>query len=171
MFGYHEIPLHIEQDGIILSVKREGENLRYKRACLEEEVEKTLLAGSGKILLNPVEPLNKPKVLTRYLLIEFNNALVVEPKGKKTIFLTFPIEIAVYISSKKQFEVIDILSLPRQKFALYGDPRNGLICKYWRSAVSPTMLSLDPLWEGHILQHYRDSLDKKSRCHINKEAL
>ena len=89
MFGYHKIPLHIEQDGIPLSVQREGENLLYKRACLEEEVEKTLLAGTGKVLLNPVEPLNKPKVLTQYLLIEFEKALVIEPRGTERISLHF----------------------------------------------------------------------------------
>jgi hypothetical protein len=150
MFGYYDIPLQIVQEGISLFLQKEGESLVYKRDCLEEHVEKRLLATEGKILLNPVEPLNKPKALSSYFLVEFERSLVVEPRGTRKIFLTFPIEIAVYISLEKDFEVIDIFTLARQKFTLYGDPRNGVICKYWRSDVYAPMPSLDPVREGLI---------------------
>jgi hypothetical protein len=150
MFGYHEMPLQIEQDGISLSLQKQGDSLIYKRSCLEQEIEKTLLTGTGKILLNPVEPLNKPKAVTQLLLIEFEKSLVLKPRVKRTIFVTFPIEIAACISSKKELEVIDIFSLSRQKFTLYGDPQNGVICKYWKSPVSSTAPRLNTLQEGFI---------------------
>jgi hypothetical protein len=94
MFGYHDIPFSIEQEGITLSVQKEGENILYMRECLGESVEKIFLAGPTKALLNPVKPANKPKVVTSYLLIEFENTLQVEPKGTRSIFHTFPVEIA-----------------------------------------------------------------------------
>lgn len=148
MYGHYDIPLKIEEEGICLSVQKDGDNLVYKRDCLEEHVEKRLLATEGRVLLNPVEPLNKPKALSSYLLVEFERGLVVEPKGTRRIFLTFPIEIAAYISLDKDFEVIDIFTLARQKFALYGDPRNGVICKHWKSDVYAAIPSLNLLREG-----------------------
>jgi len=95
MFGQYDIPIRIEQEGITVSVQKEGENILYMRECLGESVEKILVAGSGKLLLNPVEPVNKPTTLPSHLLIEFVNTLQVEPKGTMNIFLTFPVEIAV----------------------------------------------------------------------------
>jgi hypothetical protein len=150
MFGYYDVPLKIVEEGISLCVQKEGKGLVYRRECLEEQIEKNLLASKGKILLNPVEPVNKPKALTSYLLIEFEKALMTEPKGTKTVFLTFPVEIGVYITTDKDFEILDILTLTKQKFTLYGDPKNGVICKYWKSPVYSTMPSPDPIREGFI---------------------
>jgi len=150
MFGSYNVPFSIVQEEISLSVQKDGKSLIYRRDCLGEQVEKSLLASKGKILLNPVEPVNRPKALTSYLLIEFEKTLMAEPKGTKTIFLTFPVEIAVYILSKEDFEIIDILTLTRQKYTLYGDPKDGVICKYRKSPVYSTMPSLDPIREGLI---------------------
>jgi len=66
MYGYYNIPLRIEKEGISLSVEKEGEILVYRRECLDEKVEKVLLASNSKILLSPVEPLSKPKEITPY---------------------------------------------------------------------------------------------------------
>ena len=150
MFGQYDIPIRIEQEGITVSVQKEGENILYTRECLGESVEKILVAGSGKLLLNAVEPVNKPTTLPSHLLIEFANTLQVEPKGTMNIFLTFPVEIAVFMPSNEEFEVIDAFTLARQKFTLYGDPINGVICKYWKSSIYTAEPSLNRIEEGLI---------------------
>jgi len=150
MFGQYDIPIRIEQEGITISVQKEEENFLYRRECLGESVEKILLAGPTKALLNPVEPVNKPKALASHLLIEFASILQVEPKGTRNIFLTFPVEIAVYISTNEEFEVIDTFTMSRQKFTLYGDPINGVICKYWKSSIYPAKPPLNHMEEGFI---------------------
>jgi hypothetical protein len=150
MLGQYDIPIRIEQEGITVSVQKEGENILYMRECLGESVEKILVAGSGKLLLNPVEPVNKPTALASHLLIEFANTLQVEPKGTKNIFLTFPVEIAVFMPSNEEFEVIDAFTLARQKFTLYGDPINGVICKYWKSSIYTTEPLLNRIQEGIV---------------------
>lgn len=150
MFGYYNLPLRIVKEGISLSIEKEGEILVYRRECPGERIEKAILTSNGKILFNPVEPLNKPKEITSYLLIELERALVVEPKATRKIFLKFPVEIGVFMSKNKNFEILDILSLSRQKFTLYGDPESGVICKCWRSEVCSLIPSLNPLYEGVI---------------------
>jgi len=37
MFGQYDIPIRIEQEGITVSVQKEGENILYMRECLGGE--------------------------------------------------------------------------------------------------------------------------------------
>ncbi|MBE0516473.1 MAG: DUF432 domain-containing protein [Methanophagales archaeon] len=150
MYRYYDAPFKIVKDGISLTLEQEGERLLYRSVYADKRVEKILLADRGKVLINPIEPLNKPRELTSYLLIEFERTLVVEPGSTKSIFVTYPIEIGVFIAGSNQFELIDILTLAKQKFTLYGDPRSGVICKYWKSEVYSSIPAVNPLHEGII---------------------
>jgi len=151
MFGHYTIPLEISAAGISLTIEREGGGFRYRSACNGATVEKLLLTRAGAVLINPVEPLHRPKELTTTLLIELEKTLVVEPATTKTVFLTFPIEIGVFITTNENVEVLDIFTLLPQKFTLYGDPRSGMICKYWQSKISATVpTTVNPLLEGVI---------------------
>ena len=150
MFGYHNIPLKIRKQDISLSLEMEGNVLVYRRECGNEKIEKIIIVGESRILINPVEPLNKPKDITPYLSIEFKKSVVVEPKVTKTIYLTFPVEIGVFIAKKKYFEPLDVLTMAKQKFTLYGDPRIGTLCKYWQSEVYSSTPDVNPLCEGVI---------------------
>jgi len=150
MFGNYDVPVNIAQEGISLSIQTEGGSLRYIRECLGEKVEKIILTNSSKILINPIEPLSKPKELTPYLLIELGNALVVEPKATQKVFMKFPIEIGVFISKDGDLEILDVFTLLKPKFTLYGDPRIGFICKYFKSDVYPSVPAADCLHEGVI---------------------
>ncbi len=107
-----------------------------------------MVVSKGELMILPVEPLNTPKTLTPYLLIEFEQKLLLEPRGTKKLFLTFPIDIGVLIRVNKEVKVVDSMSLVPQKFTLYGDPKQGLICKYWKSGVHDAMPVCDRFHEG-----------------------
>ena len=150
MFGSYNIPLKIEEESLVLSFDKEEDLYFYKREHPYGTMEKVLLLDTGKILINPIEPLNTPKDITSNLLIEFERSIVVGPKVTKKIFITFPVEIGIFISGNKNFEVLDVFTLVYQKFTLYGDPRNGLICKYWKSEVYSSIPTKNPIFEGII---------------------
>ena len=150
MYGSYNIPFELEEEGIALSLEKEGKGFIYRSACAGARLEKILLARTGNVFINPIEPLNKPKELTSSLLIEFEKALLIEPEATKKIFITYPIEIGVFISTKTAVEVLDIFTLVRQKLTLSGDPRSGVICKYWRSNVYSSAPSVNPLHEGIV---------------------
>ena len=70
----------------------------------------------GELIVNPIEPLTKPKELTPYLLIKLDRNLMVEPRATKIVFLTFPIEVGVYIFSKEEFKNLDSFTSLKPKF-------------------------------------------------------
>lgn len=150
MYGYHDLPVDVEEEGISISMERVGERWVYRRKFEDEEVEKLILGTEKCLIINPVEPLNTPKEITPNLLIEFEKMLLLGAGEKQQIFLTFPVEIGIFISEKtnKSLEILDVLSLVKQKFTLYGEVSNGVVCKYWKSRVYTSPPSLNPLEEG-----------------------
>lgn len=133
MFGSYEIPVSIQKEELSLMLEKGDGILNYRREFGDERVDKLILAEKGELIINPVEPLNKPKKITPYLLVEFDKSLVVEPKTSKNIFLTFPIEVGVFINGGRSLEILDVFSMTRQKYTLYGSPRGGYICKWWET--------------------------------------
>ena len=150
VFGTYVIPFKIEEKELCISVEKEADISFYRSEYLHEKEEIKLLTSDSNILINPIEPLNKPKEITPYLLIDFENSFVIGPGAKKMVYITFPVEMGVFISENTNFRIIDILTLSNQKFTLYGDPREGLICKYWKSEVYSSIPYAHPLHEGII---------------------
>lgn len=150
MYGYYDPPFSVEQEGISISVERNGEQWIYRRTLESDTVEKVILGNGKHLIINPVEPLNTPKEITPNLLIEFEKTLLLSGGAKRKIFLTFPIEIGIFISDKenKNLQLLDVLSLVRQKFTLYGEVSYGVICKHWKSKIYSTSPSPSPLHEG-----------------------
>lgn len=135
MFGKYSIPLRVEADDILVTAEKKNGYILYQRKCQEEEKEKVLLAKSTEILINPVEPINKPKEITHYLLISLDTPVVVEPESTHKIFLTFPVAVGVFIKRSRDYDILDIFTLASQKYTLYGNPQRGIICRYWKSPV------------------------------------
>ena len=136
LFGTFNIPYKFENKGIKISIKKEGDLLIYNRKYQNEDIEKILLQKEGKIIINPVEPLNLPKVITKYFLIELERMIIIEPKNSTDLFISCPIDIGIFISEKGNFKIIDIFTFVKKKYTLYGDPQNGVICRYWKSDIN-----------------------------------
>lgn len=147
IFSTYKPPFDVKIGEISISVSEENGVLIYRRQDEDDIYEKMILNGSSEILINPIEPVNLPKSLSPFLLIELEKPLVVSPKSKRKIFLTFPIEIGVFVSDKG-FRVLDILSFNNEKFTLYGPQNNGLICRYWKSEVFTYIPQINSLHEG-----------------------
>lgn len=154
MYGYYKSPLNplrISKDGIHLQIKKDGNTLHYERTILNDSIEKILLTKDCGIIINPIEAHKIRNQVTPYLLIEFEKSVFVEPKGTNIVYITFPIDIGVFISGHKNYDLLDIFTLAKQKYTLYGDPRNGVICKYHKSPVLTSIpTNLNPLINGVV---------------------
>lgn len=153
MYGIYDYDFKFESEEISLSVEKKGGFLKYVRFLkskeIKENIEKILASDTGKIIVNPVEPLNLPREITNYLEIEFE-PIIIEPNSFRKIYLKFPIEIGVFAATKKSIDVLDIFSLNTQKYSLYGPPDSGVICRWYKSDVFANIPKTDLLKEGVI---------------------
>ncbi len=130
----------------------------YVRECSGERVEK-LVAGGKNFIVNPVEPVNLPKEITNLLFIEFSKSVSVEPGRSVRIYLKFPVEIAVFVEGEK-LSVIDVFTLAKPKFALYGTPSKGAVCRYCFSEVYDELPEVNGFYEGVMELTLRNSFDE-----------
>lgn len=150
MYGRYDYTFHYENDDISLGMEKiDGFNRYFRKIKDKSEHTKYLLSDAGRIIINPVEPLNLPDVITEYLEIEFDMVFL-EPYGKKTIYLKFPIEIGVFAAAKKGIEVLDIFSFVKPKYSLYGTASEGLITRWTKSAIHTEIPVVDPSREGVV---------------------
>ncbi|MDP2643577.1 MAG: DUF432 domain-containing protein [Desulfobacterales bacterium] len=148
MYQEYDVPFHTTGENICLSAQAEGDHWVYRRQCLDEKIEKILIANGGKIIVNPIEPLTTPKEITPYFLISFQRKLLLAPGASEKLFLKLPVETGVYLSSGGQFKLLDSFSLIKPKFTLYGTPSKGLICKCCKSDLYSAKPDADPLQES-----------------------
>jgi len=160
MFGSYKFPLKLEEGKVSISVEKEKDVFVYKRKCDGDTTEMVLLADKGKLIINPIEPLNIPKEITPYLLIEFDRPVIAAPKAAKIVFIKFPIEIGIFIQKAEKNELLDLFSLAKPKFTLYGNPRTGVICKHYRSDVYTSQPDFDLLSEGLLEILVKNNADK-----------
>lgn len=130
-----------------ISIEQEGAFFRYRRVCENEQVAKTLVSEGSGVFVHPVEPINLPKEVTRFLELVFPPVLIA-PESEKTVFLTFPLEIGVFIEKKGEYALLDVFSRCTPKYSLYGSPENGVITRFSQCTVSDTVPECDPSREG-----------------------
>ncbi len=166
MFGAYRLrDLSIEVLNLRICVERDNGSFRYIRSLDDSKVEKVLFEDA-EVYVNPVEPVNLPKKITNHLFISFRKPVVLAPGEAATFYLTFPIEIGVILAEEGAYEDIDVFSFVKPKYALYGDPKGGVIGRYWESEVFPRVPELDPLREG-ILELRVTNLSNRW-CEVSK---
>ncbi|MDD4300579.1 MAG: DUF432 domain-containing protein [Methanomicrobium sp.] len=147
MYGIYGYPFHIENSGITIDITEENGLYHYKREGSCGSFETFISPSNGRIHITPVEPVNLPKNITRLLEIEFERILI-SPHSEEKFFMTFPIEIGIFLESINSIEVVDLFSLANIKYSLYGTPTNGEIVRYHKSSIRKVMQDVDSKKEG-----------------------
>ncbi len=106
-----------------------------------------LTSAADVLVICPVEPVHLPEEITRYLEIAFP-PVVIRPAARKRIYLTFPVEIGVFLDTGQGFSQLDLFSLAPAKFSLYGTPAAGLVTRWHESRLYEDIPAPDPLREG-----------------------
>ncbi|MFO8109566.1 MAG: DUF432 domain-containing protein [Thermoplasmata archaeon] len=150
MYGDYDLPFELDNDQFSITAESSEDGFTYTRAIGDDILSKDILTDKATMNISPIEPLNLPMKLTSALLIEFEKGAVLKPQSKRRLFLTFPVELGVFLYGRKEEKTIDIFSLVKPKYTLYGDVSTGTICKYWKSEIHPGIPSVDNLYEGII---------------------
>jgi hypothetical protein len=135
MFGKVDLPFNYGSDRNSINIKLFKGGILYRRVTGSKEVEKRIYSSKARVWLSPVKPFNCPKMITSTLMVELGRTLVVPPKQVKTVFLRFPVEIAVIASREGKDKVIDVFTDNPPKYSMYGDIKEGVMCRYYGSDV------------------------------------
>ncbi|MEM0215669.1 MAG: DUF432 domain-containing protein [Archaeoglobaceae archaeon] len=166
MYGIYKLEdLSIEFQELRIKAEKYNDYYCYFRTFRDSKVEK-LIFSDAEVYVNPVEPVNLPKNITNYLYIGFRKPVLIAPVSKAEIYLTFPIEIGVIIKKNGEFEDIDVFSFLNAKYTLYGEPKGGVIARYWESEVFGKIPEVEPFKEG--IMKLRISNLSNSWCEVSK---
>jgi len=147
VFGRYDGDISYTDNFVTIHLERSAEIPRYIRSCCGETIEKVLSFGKGTLIINPVEPVNLPLPLTRLLEIAFP-ATALLPQSEQQVFLTFPVEIGVFLEAGGDLHVLDIFSRTPAKYSLYGSPGAGQITRWHRSEIYGKAPAVDRFSEG-----------------------
>lgn len=145
MFGSHEFGSTVTFASVVIETYKDEGLFVYHRKS-DREVTK-ILSPFSTLMINPIEPVTQPKEITHYLLIELKKPLLISPENILNFYVTFPIEIGVYVSVEEDVE-IDFFTLTTPKYTLYGSSDRGVVCKWWQSDIHSTIPEVDPYKEG-----------------------
>lgn len=149
MFGEIKLPTTIEHDNLLIKIDSDKSSMNYHRNIDGRKTDKIIsIKQKNSLIINPIEPTNTPEPISSHLLIDFDTSIVIEPQSNCSVFLTFPLEIGVFLENKKKHQMLDVFAFRPQKFTLYGEPTGGVICKYWPSAIHTTVPKVEPYMEG-----------------------
>lgn len=147
VFGPHPFPYLFRSDEIEIVIGEKGGLFHYERTCCGRRLDKIIADTEGTIVINPVEPVKLPREVTAFLEVHFP-AVLVGPGSEKAFFLTFPIEIGVFLKGRDDYSLLDVFSTVPQKYSLYGPPDGGVITRYHESTIQTTVPAVDPLRDG-----------------------
>ncbi len=147
MFGEYDYSFRYDSQEIKAGITKTGNFVVYERTSPEGSVRKVIGSSAGKVIVNPVEPVNLPQEITRFLEIHFT-PVVLGPDSENQIYVKFPVEIAVFLESKNNYDVLDIFSHSCPKYALYGPPDHGVLTRHFESEVFGEVPETDPCREG-----------------------
>ncbi len=128
-------------DGLPVEVTSRDGHIVYRRGSLVKYLPK------GRLVYAPLPPVYTPSRLASHLMLEFP-VQVLAPGENRRIYLEFPIDVGVFLEIENRYRLIDAFSLARVKYALYCDPRNGVLTRWWRSEAYTQPPRVDPNREG-----------------------
>ncbi len=157
MFGSFRPPFELSDFDVKVFLRHEG-TWTYRRSG-EKSLER-VVTGYPLFHVHPIEPLQLPSPVARALYIKFEEALTFQPNSTTVLYLTFPLEVGVFLDHKEAPQLLDVLSLTPPRMTLYGERLTGLICRYHSSAVYFSPPDVEPMKFGilklevHNLTHW-----------------
>lgn len=157
MFGTLTLPYQYDSERNRIRIRGFKGGSLYRRETGSVEITKRIYSSKAKIWLSPVKPFNCPKMITSNLMIELKRTLVVPPGESKKIYLRFPVEIGVIVTRSGKDRVIDVFTDNPPKYSMYGDIKEGVMCRYYSSDVHVGPPRTNPLEEGLMEVRVRNS--------------
>ncbi|MEM0030604.1 MAG: DUF432 domain-containing protein [Candidatus Nitrosocaldus sp.] len=168
-------------DKILLSIKRvEHGKYVYERYEGDKRVASkfidTSVSDALHLCIYPVMAIYTPQPANyaKHLLLKFKDPLVMDTKSSLECYIKIPVEVGIFEMYDGRTTMIDVFATKLIKYALYGMPENGVICRYRESTVYFNMPRAEPFAEAvaHVrLHNYLDRIVTVSMLVIPIEGI
>jgi len=152
LFGRHKVqvglkPLEIAlRDQRIIIEAGTGGAYTYRRYSSNVLAAQNMIIsdkGDGIVIgIFPIAPLLTPKQVAKNVYIKFKSPVIMDQRSDAVIYAKIPLEIGVYRQSDDEELLIDAFSIEAQKYALYGTPEAGTLCRFIESETSTVQGSI-----------------------------
>lgn len=124
---------------------------RYLGGAVQAEA--VIVSDKESVVLGifPEPPLYTPSPVAQNVYIRFKSPIVVDNRSDAVVYAKIPIEIGVYRQSGDEELRIDAFSLTCQRYALYGPPDAGKVCRFIETEASATQ-------DGACVEKYTEAL-------------
>ncbi len=134
----------------------------YRRHINENTESQTLIASEDEkvaVGIFPVPPLFVPKRISNNVYLKFDAPLIVEQKKEIEFYAKIPIDIGVYRQSKDEEILIDVFSAKKPRYALYGTPERGAVCRYGETSIAMEPINAKKYEEASVKIRIKNSID------------
>ena len=165
-YGIHTIKEKLEfclPDTTILLERMNEDKFRYKRVNSSSVVEKIISVRTPNLEMEfvPTHPLYTPSYKTDYMFLRLMQPIFVSRNSVTDIFVSVPIEIGLYFTGNEIREPFDVFSCESaySRYALYGNPDQGTICKYAKTMLQTHDDKFTPYIHGGLKITINNELD------------
>lgn len=138
ILGRHTLRRDMEEQTIALGSHKivfgsAGPAFRYRRYEGDSLASESLIVTDSKetyLGIFPNPPTKTPREVAKNVYIKFKAPVIVDHRSVAVLYSKIPVEIGVYRQHKDEELLIDVFSLAPPRYALYGSPESGVVCRY-----------------------------------------
>ena len=136
IFGNHLISIE--------PLKNHNESIyrRFEEGKLAVEQVLSISNNDPTISIIPIPPVNMPSKVSDHVMLKLMMPIVLDAGGHLIKYCTMPIELAAIrknSDSSRLPGIIDTFSIGSPKYALYGEPHNGLITRFHQTSLHDSL--------------------------------
>ena len=136
-------------------MKRDGQDkFQYKRVGRNVTVEKLISIRTKDLEMEvvPIHPLFTPSYKTEFMFLRLLKQVFVSRNSTTEFYASVPIEIGLFFTGSEIREYFDVFSCEHShsKYALYGDPDQGKLCKFAKVMPEVSDVVSTPFIHGNL---------------------
>ena len=165
-YGVHtvedKLEFHLPNSHILLE-RISDDKFHYKRINSSDVVEKIISVRTPNLEMEfiPTHPLYTPSYKTDYMFLRLVQPIFVSRNSVTDIFVSIPIENGLFFTGNEIREPFDVFSCEPaySRYALYGDPDQGTLCKYAKVMINTQEDKFDQYIRGRLKITIDNELD------------
>ena len=155
--------INISNNALLLFNQDDGNSVFTYQRRVHEKIESKVLISTGvagdSVGIFPIPPIFIPKQISENIYLKFDAPIIVDQNEEIEIYAKIPIDIGVYRQSRDEEFMMDVFSINKPRYTLYGTPERGAVCRFAVTEVSKEPLLVKKYEEAIIRIRIKNSIE------------